>query len=372
MLINIEMAMQQTKIDTKVTIICDDREGKGATSFIQALIDKATSPIDMLVRRITIGDYAITVNGALTVIFERKTWADLAASIKDGRMKSQQAALLEQVAAGVKVFYIIEGRDYQDEDAEIAHMKFKQLHAKLRHNMLRGLPFIQTRDQTKTAALIVKFAEDCHGMNTRGELSRPVATNIIATITESGPEKNGANLIEAVMMSDAVQAAKEAAMVPEALITRKVLDNIDIMVNLWRGVGMSDAVANILVADGLIIPSILRQRSKTYTEWQTRIANLVRPSGLLLGETTAKKALVILQGAYDRPELRDPALEGRIYGAFPGISDEKGAEIAKHTPLAAVCRGELSADAIIKLNTISSKKLVGPVLASKLVSVLFG
>jgi ERCC4-type nuclease len=42
-------------------------------------------------------------------IFERKTWNDLACSIKDGRCESQNIRLLDAKNKGTKVYYVIEG-----------------------------------------------------------------------------------------------------------------------------------------------------------------------------------------------------------------------------------------------------------------------
>lgn len=344
-----------------ITIICDDREQNGAISFMEGLIDKSEIPMNLVVRRITIGDYAITVNGRLSVVFERKTWADLAASIKDGRMHTQQAALLELVATGVKVFYIIEGRDYQDEKAEIAHMTFKQLHAKLRHNMLRGLPFIQTRTAEKTAALLVQFGGDCFALNKRGELT---------TVTPDAEKIAATAAVEKAILEAAVADAADKAAVPAILTDQRPKQHIDIMISVWEAVGVSNSVANILVTAGITVPEILRQEDRDPLYWKQKIANLQRPTGRLLGEAVAEKAIIILQGAYGQPDMRDIILEGKIYGALPKISPEKGALIAKNMPLAAICRREFSDLEIMRINTVNGKKLIGEKLANDMLSYL--
>lgn len=56
------------------------------------------------------GDILISVDGVMPplVVIERKTIADLAASVKDGRYKNQKLKLKEKCGAGT-VYYIIEG-----------------------------------------------------------------------------------------------------------------------------------------------------------------------------------------------------------------------------------------------------------------------
>ena len=55
-----------------------------------------------------LGDIVIKYNGKTFAIFERKTLADLAASIKDSRYKNQKKRLLENYDVK-KIYYIIEG-----------------------------------------------------------------------------------------------------------------------------------------------------------------------------------------------------------------------------------------------------------------------
>ncbi len=57
---------------------------------------------------LAVGDYMFRVNGVVVKILERKSLADLAASIKDGRYKEQKAELLSKFDVG-KISYIIEG-----------------------------------------------------------------------------------------------------------------------------------------------------------------------------------------------------------------------------------------------------------------------
>lgn len=64
---------------------------------------------------LTVGDFQMIeltdVGQRLAAVIERKTWADLAASIRDGRAKEQLARMIEVAAAQrCEVFYIIEGK----------------------------------------------------------------------------------------------------------------------------------------------------------------------------------------------------------------------------------------------------------------------
>ena len=56
------------------------------------------------------GDFQILVDNQIKLIFERKTLADLMASIKDGRYKNQKAKLVSAGFSVSQIYYIIEGK----------------------------------------------------------------------------------------------------------------------------------------------------------------------------------------------------------------------------------------------------------------------
>jgi ERCC4-type nuclease len=81
-----------------MSLVVDYRE----RAVMQALTDK----IPATLKNMVIGDMAVLHNDVEVVLVERKTVADLAASICDGRYKDQSARLLE---TGLPVVYLIEG-----------------------------------------------------------------------------------------------------------------------------------------------------------------------------------------------------------------------------------------------------------------------
>ena len=61
-------------------LICDDREGKVHPHLEAHTENKGKIPLNYEIKRMTVGDYAITHNDQILIIIERKTWSDLAAS----------------------------------------------------------------------------------------------------------------------------------------------------------------------------------------------------------------------------------------------------------------------------------------------------
>lgn len=60
-------------------------------------------------RSLPLGDFVIDINGFVAVLVERKTMADLWASIRDSRHREQLGRLRQAREAGVRVIYLIEG-----------------------------------------------------------------------------------------------------------------------------------------------------------------------------------------------------------------------------------------------------------------------
>lgn len=109
------------------SLLLDHREGKLKDLF-------ASSSIPHTCENLELGDIQIRHQEKTLFVFERKTIADLLASINDGRYKSQKQRLL-QCFEPSQVFYILEGscpfhatpRNYQD----------KIVHGSIINTMLR-------------------------------------------------------------------------------------------------------------------------------------------------------------------------------------------------------------------------------------------
>lgn len=88
-------------------IIIDSRESALYSSITDRDLDTYQDKIQIQSASLDLGDITITYND-LFFIFERKTVADLLASIKDGRYKEQKARLLATYPMS-QISYIIEG-----------------------------------------------------------------------------------------------------------------------------------------------------------------------------------------------------------------------------------------------------------------------
>jgi ERCC4-type nuclease len=103
-------------------------------------------------KNLHIGDMMIDKN-----ILERKTWADLEASIKDRRYTEQSFRLQEAMKEGFRVYYWIEG--------DLTHyqgtLPKENLRKALFGLMEKGFFVMQTKDCKDTALCLMQFVEKC-------------------------------------------------------------------------------------------------------------------------------------------------------------------------------------------------------------------
>lgn len=85
-----------------MTLAIDSRE----RGLLKCLAEKYA--VEPAVKQLSLGD-AVVSAGNKTILVERKTVADLAASIADGRYREQRARLLDAQGSGCTAMYIIEG-----------------------------------------------------------------------------------------------------------------------------------------------------------------------------------------------------------------------------------------------------------------------
>lgn len=139
-----------------VTIFADKRE-PAVISHLTAQSCKL-EPLQM-----TVGDFAIADESRIYAIVERKTIADLSASIKDGRMANKDKLKSLHLQSGCDVIFIIEG-DW----AAVERSKAKKTCGIYTKSLLTSVSNLQTvhkflvyvtRDQSHTAAKLINLAE---------------------------------------------------------------------------------------------------------------------------------------------------------------------------------------------------------------------
>lgn len=147
-------------------LLIDDRE-RNVVPFFEDHAHKYN--INYRIQRLQVGDYAITQNGRILLIIERKTWEDLAASLRDGRKDNVQKMLNVRHECGCSLAYIIEGDPTPKFDAEFSRMPVNALRAHLDHLMMRDGVFIMySKNEEYTAQRLLELSRNCVGLIKNG------------------------------------------------------------------------------------------------------------------------------------------------------------------------------------------------------------
>jgi len=108
---------------------------------------------------LTVGDFLVMVETRAILVIERKTWADLGASFKDGRKENIKKLLDYREKTGCKVAYIMEGKRPQI----AAGIETARLQAHLDHIMWRSnVMVLYSLDKKGTLARIEEVARNIY------------------------------------------------------------------------------------------------------------------------------------------------------------------------------------------------------------------
>ena len=142
----------------KIKIIIDDRE-QSIIPFFNGY--DIPDNIEVCVKRVNVGDYNVVYKGNVLFSIERKTWKDLASSIKDGRKNNISKMIELRKNTGCSLFYLIEGNPIPSRDSKFCRIPYKNLRSHLDHLMLRDNVFIiHSKSQKNTVFRIIQLIEN--------------------------------------------------------------------------------------------------------------------------------------------------------------------------------------------------------------------
>jgi len=402
-----------------ITIIADDRESNGANPYFDKYIISDNSQyskkpkknggglIKLCVNRVTTGDYNIILNDGkkqiVSMIIERKTWKDLAASIKDGRSKEQHKGMLSvQERTGCIIMYIIEGRLSYDKATKVGRIAFANLDAKRRHLILEGSQLIQTKDQEHTAEMIVNLSRDLWRMYQSGKLKfessyedelrklqlkykvvsepkelKPLIplTDIIVEeldvdeIVDEAVEASGEdiNLLANLALLD---VHSEVTDIPSILTERKIRNDVDIIERMWTAIpGISSKSAPTLM-EKYQISDLISANDMQKKNLTKEIAELKYASGRRLGDDMAKKVMILAYGGTGVTIIDNlKNISANILAEIPGVTKDTAKKILAQYSLRDICTGKVGEDELSVVNKSATRK-IGIALAEKIIGLL--
>ncbi len=138
----------------------DNRENKLKDGLFTILDSEG---IPATIETLVYGDFIIEIDGNPIVVFERKTLADLLASIKDSRMKSQKEGLCKNFEKRIIVI-IVEGNiSFGNHMFPFTETEHKSIVTSIINTQVRdGIHVMQTKSIEDTCAFICQVAKRIH------------------------------------------------------------------------------------------------------------------------------------------------------------------------------------------------------------------
>jgi ERCC4-type nuclease len=284
-----------------VDLLVDSRE-----AAVCAALDDLT-PYRRL--QLVTSDFSLSVCGKLRAVYERKTLADLAASIKDGRMgnNAKLVEARERNGGSVLIVYIIEGSANTNPASKIGGIAFGTMLSVLDGLMLRyGAHIVWTRGAEDTAKYLARV---------RAKMAVVYADEIAAAADALGVQG---------VQGGADADARGVQGIPPELLERKekTIDETHVlMLTCVEGVGRNVAVA-------------LLQRYSLYELLTPRhdeavMRTLLMPSGTAIGQVRAARICARLSNI-------EQATQADILSNIRGISKKLASTILTHVPFVAI------------------------------------
>jgi ERCC4-type nuclease len=142
----------------QIEIIVDDREQKVIPYF-----NGITMPPNMTfkVSRVNHGDYSVLYKDYILFIIERKTWTDLAASLRDGRKENNKKLFKIRQATGCHLIYLIEGNPIPSSTTKFGRVPYKALRSHLDHLAFRdGVHMVYSKNNKNTVERIIELVKN--------------------------------------------------------------------------------------------------------------------------------------------------------------------------------------------------------------------
>lgn len=327
-------------------VIVDDRE-RAVIPYLEE------TGVNLNIERITTGDYCIMYPNGRMIIIERKSWGDLADSIKDHRIKNMRDLIRAQNEQDAKTLYIIEGHVPSRPTTHVRGIAYHNLRSKLDHMIIRdGMTVMETRDPCATAKRIIQLGINCATLDC---YNTPIHVEVVETKDVGEIKEVELEVIEGGADEEKEELKKEMNEVEKkALVYMKqkkpVLERKEIeLIMLCKLPGVSDMTAKALL-EGFSFYQILKGLSKVELE-----SIKYKKSGSTLRKGTIKKLSDADCIAYS---------QSKILSCIKGISTVLAVAITGNYSLSSIINGDVSEEDLAAINV--GERKVGKANAKKI------
>lgn len=378
--------------------------------------------INYKVTRLTVSDYCIALRGAngktiVVAAIERKRWKDLASTITGSRAETQPRDLrLAKSKYGCYIYYIAEGSFAYTDDYKIGGgghgQPFKALHSKLRHETIRGIPFIQTRDSEHTVQMLTKMARDFIKLQAHKEISfplqeTPAKKNALLSayayhIKRIGEEfaglaikTTGADSVALLAAIDDINENIDYITMPDESSTPNVNDDTPeaestIMQDFMEDASLPElftkqrqaGVSDIVLAMWEAIPGITRNSAPLISQQYTfadlfgcetteecdAIQEVISEMKFSSGTRIGKQAEKIM--ANFRSEASRDEAGIKMLCAIPRVTEAAAKAVVAEYNIYSICDKKFKPENLKDISIGTGKRNLGPALAKKIIEVL--
>jgi ERCC4-type nuclease len=302
-----------------LSLIADDRE-KHVIPYFEKY--KPMFPdISYKVDRINVGDYVIMFRNNILFAVERKTWKDLASSIKDKRKKNVEKLLDLRGETGCNIIYLIEGNPCPSPERSYCHIPYKNLQSHLDHLAFRdNIHIVYSRDCEYSARRIFEIAQNY------------LTIHPSPLLKFKGQEEKEEN--------------KEGG---EELLKKPFKKNTEY--ELWCALPyISEKTALVLMNAGCKIKDIFLGKID-----EEKIAVLEYPSGIMIGKKRAGKISRITR--MDKNSEKYQKLCVKILSVIPGVSRETAKKILDETSFIDLLEGKTEQKRLVSVQKTPKRKI---------------
>jgi ERCC4-type nuclease len=134
----------------------DNREPKAIIDSLEFINNSSKNKITIEIKSLDLGDFVLydEINEEAIIIIERKSLADLEASIKDGRYNEQSYRLSQNTLANHNIYYLIEGSIINYKNKSFKNTLYSSLFSL---SYFKGFSVFNSLNAVESAELIYSF-----------------------------------------------------------------------------------------------------------------------------------------------------------------------------------------------------------------------
>lgn len=134
----------------------DNREPKAIIDSLEFINNSSKNKITIEIKSLDLGDFVLydEINEEAIIIIERKSLADLEASIKDGRYNEQSYRLSQNTLANHNIYYLIEGSIINYKNKSFKNTLYSSLFSL---SYFKGFSIFNSLNTNESAEIIYSF-----------------------------------------------------------------------------------------------------------------------------------------------------------------------------------------------------------------------